>query len=557
VNLVYNYDALNRLTNVLANGNWVAGYTYDLAGNLQSLSYGNGVTNLYQYDSLNRLTNLVWKTNGTTTASFAYQLGLTGTRTNLSENVNGISRTYRWQYDLLYRLTNETVTGTVPTGTLGYNYDAVGNRLIRTNLVSGLGLTNQLFAFNTNDWLMTDQYDNNGNTTNASGNTYQYDALNHITNVNSGAILMMYDGDGNRVSKIVGGTTTYYLLDDRNPSGYAQVLEEYRGANNYYRIYNYGLDLISQRQRVLASTNYFIYDGHGSTRVLTDAGGKVSNAFVYDAFGKLIASNAVPQTANLYCGEQFDSDLGFSYLRARYYSPQVGRFWTMDTYTGNNEDPLSLHKYLYCHSDPINFTDPSGHFEGLAGLMANIYIRSVMYGLVIVAGTQVIVQSANMYGDHAPDPVTQKPKLDRVLRFLTSMSHWSAEVQPYETIAAGARYRVYDDPLDDKDWGLTRLYGQLFIHTIHLNERSFDLSDQLLASHLIHEAVHTTQYKGSSAEFQAYEIQSKALKDMGITGSISSDSFTRRFTAKNDSSYCLDVVLNMEEANIQNPAIKR
>jgi hypothetical protein len=33
----------------------------------------------------------------------------------------------------------------------------------------------------------------------------------------------------------------------------------------------------------------------------------------------------------------------------------------MDTYEGNNEDPLSLHKYLYCEANPVNMVDPSGH----------------------------------------------------------------------------------------------------------------------------------------------------------------------------------------------------
>jgi hypothetical protein len=49
------------------------------------------------------------------------------------------------------------------------------------------------------------------------------------------------------------------------------------------------------------------------------------------------------------------------YLRARYYQPDTGRFWTMDTFEGNNEDPLSLHKYLYVKNHPVNETDPSGH----------------------------------------------------------------------------------------------------------------------------------------------------------------------------------------------------
>jgi RHS repeat-associated protein len=139
-------------------------------------------------------------------------------------------------------------------------------------------------------------------------------------------------------------------------------------------VYNYGLDLISQRTlSPQLSTNYFIYDGHGSTRLLADSGGNVVNAFAYDACGTLIASNTSPQTAYLYAGQQFDSDLGFYYLRARYLNPNTGRFWTMDTDEGNNQDPLSLHKYLYCQANPVIGTDPSGH-QDMISLMISLAI---------------------------------------------------------------------------------------------------------------------------------------------------------------------------------------
>ncbi len=41
---------------------------------------------------------------------------------------------------------------------------------------------------------------------------------------------MVYDGDGNRVAKTVNGVTTHYLVDDLNPTGYPQVVEELSGA---------------------------------------------------------------------------------------------------------------------------------------------------------------------------------------------------------------------------------------------------------------------------------------------------------------------------------------
>ena len=63
---------------------------------------------------------------------------------------------------------------------------------------------------------------------------------------------LTYDGEGNRASKTVGATATHYLLDDRNPSGYVQVLEEYQGSS-LSRIYNYGMALEYQS----ASTECF------------------------------------------------------------------------------------------------------------------------------------------------------------------------------------------------------------------------------------------------------------------------------------------------------------
>jgi RHS repeat-associated protein len=269
--------------------------------------------------------------------------------------VNGTSRTYGWQYNNLYQLTNETNSS---AGNVSYRFDPVGNRTNRTSSVSGLG--NQAFTFNTNDWLTGDNYDKNGNTTNSSGTLYQYDALNHLTNANGGAVLLVYDGDGNRVAKTVSGTTTYYLLDDRNPSGYVQVLEEYQGSS-LNRVYNYGLQLVSEKQTGV--TSYYGYDGHGSVRFLTDTSGSLTETNAYDAYGTMIASSGSTPNNYLYCGEQYDSNVGMYYLRARYYKPDTGRFWTMDTFEGRYEEPQSLHKYIYGANDPVNLIDPSGHDE--------------------------------------------------------------------------------------------------------------------------------------------------------------------------------------------------
>jgi RHS repeat-associated protein len=65
----------------------------------------------------------------------------------------------------------------------------------------------------------------------------------------------------------------------------------------------------------------------------------------------------------LYAGEQFDSDLGFYYNRARYLNVETGRFISQDSYEGRKYQSKSLHKYTYAENDGINMTDPTGMYS--------------------------------------------------------------------------------------------------------------------------------------------------------------------------------------------------
>src|SRR5262249_45804040 len=160
-----------------------------------------------------------------------------------------------------------------------------------------------------NDRLASDSYDANGNTLIAASFSQsqpdQYDfedrLISRITTINNqpSTINLSCDGDGNRVSKTItsgtNNTTTYYVVDDLNPTGYAQVLEEHVSINHQpstiNRIYTYGLSLLSQ-DRLDGSnwtTSFYGTDGHGSIRYLTDLNGTVTDTYDYDAFGNLIS----------------------------------------------------------------------------------------------------------------------------------------------------------------------------------------------------------------------------------------------------------------------------
>jgi RHS repeat-associated protein len=96
-------------------------------------------------------------------------------------------------------------------------------------------------------------------------------------------------------------------------------------------------------------------------RALTSESGTITDTYIYDAFGILVGKTGTSDNAYLYRGEQWDADLGLYYNRARYLSADSGRFWSMDAYEGRRDDPIGLHKYLYCAADPVISVDPSGY----------------------------------------------------------------------------------------------------------------------------------------------------------------------------------------------------
>jgi len=279
-------------------------------------------------------------------------------------------RTVNYGYDSIYRLTSETIAGdpNAMNGAVSYVYDAVGNRTQKTLLRRAPsrarartlpGYPGGLSNYNANDELATDTYDNEGNTTASNGLGYVYDFENHLVQAGAGTSFV-YDGDGNRVQKTVAGVLKKYMIEGNNPTGYAQMMAE-EAPNGYVHVtYEYGLELLSQNSDS-APARYYVHDGHGSVRALTDANGTVTDTYDYDAFGNLIHSTGTSPNNYLFAGEQFDPDLNLYYNRARYLSISTGRSWTADKFEGVADDPGTLHHYLYTFANPVDYADSSGN----------------------------------------------------------------------------------------------------------------------------------------------------------------------------------------------------
>jgi RHS repeat-associated protein len=200
---------------------------------------------------------------------------------------------------------------------------------------------------------------------------------------------------------------------------------------------------------------FLVYDGHGSTRALLDhvaqivqnaAAGNQQQLFSYDAYGNLIVAPGLVQqvaqalTTLLYSGEHTDAATGLQYLRARYYSSLTGTFNRVDPFAGYENDPQSLHKYLYTHGDPVNGIDPSGEF--------------------LVSGTLVLVQVKwNFCVDTWPADWDSKRRCDSVTCPGNQKSRISRFLRPEEKNAESNR--PISQVLNSEFWPLLRLYPLL------------------------------------------------------------------------------------------------
>ena len=433
-NVGYRYDELNRLAHVddasgPAGALRTTDYTYDANGNLGSVTLANGIEQTYGYDTLNRLRTLTvaqltamgGPAAGTVDDAYTYDLTASGRRHQVLEG----AATTTYAYDALYRLTGEAVTGgdaSHPDRNLSYTLDKVGNRLSRTSDLAAVPTrTNQ--TYNARDWLSTDTYDNNGNTTagiildsrsslpaSSTSGTDVYDFQDRLIErqkADGTSVTIAYDADGNRIGKTLFDTTgtvvrsTSYLVDTNNLTGYAQVLEESSTASSATttKVYTYGASLLSytlsDSRSSIPASRFFLTDGGGSVRALADETGAITDRYDYDAFGDLTAKSGTTDNAYLYRGEQYDADLGLYYLRVRYLNADSGRFWSMDTYDGVRADPISLHKYLYGQADPLMFRDASGRDATLAELGAATAIIGTLAVLAVPQVYQSGVRAAS------------------------------------------------------------------------------------------------------------------------------------------------------------------
>jgi RHS repeat-associated protein len=311
--------------------------------------------------------------NGVPTTVYALTVGYAPDSdvTSANDSVNG---NWTYQYDAFNRLvcSNLVSNGTCsnPSGgqaTYTNQYDRFGNRWqqVGSNAMYLTFTGNSPGNPQNNNRMDGYSYDAAGNLLNDGVHNYTYDAENRISTVDGGATASyVYDAEGRRVRKTVGGVSSDYLFD---LAGHQITILNSSGGWNRGEIYAGGRHLATY----VSSTTFFNHsDWLGTERVRTDISGATCESITSLPFGDgQGTTGSCGDTSPLhFTSKERDSETGLDEFGARYFSSSLGRFATPDwaarpttvpyAQFGN---PQSLNLYSYVGNNPLLHFDPDGH----------------------------------------------------------------------------------------------------------------------------------------------------------------------------------------------------
>ncbi len=250
----YAYDTFGNLTEK-ATLLGTTRYTYDVMGNMTSVTNPLGVTTTYTYDKYDRL---ISETDGNSnTTTYAYNAAGNCIGKTLPDKTH-----VKMTYDALGRMTSvSTVTSSYGEVSVRYEYDALGR--------------------------VTKLTDERGETT-----TYEYDAYGNVTAVYDGTKTLQaaytYDVFGNVLTETdAAGTVTQGNYDTRT-GRLVSMIHNVNTVNEAAYAYTYDTAgrLISVTDP-LSGTSSYTYDNHtGNIASLTDPNGGTTT-YTYDPTGRI------------------------------------------------------------------------------------------------------------------------------------------------------------------------------------------------------------------------------------------------------------------------------
>ena len=307
-------------------------YTYDVLGNIETISEGGVQRQKYYYDSLNQL---IREDNLDLNKTFVYSYDLGGNITSTKE--------YAYQ-------TGAAVTGTATT-TNSYTY-------------GDSNWKDKLTAYNGSSI----SYDAIGNPLSYyNGFTFTWQKGRQLASATNGttSVTYTYNNDGYRTAKTINGTTTDYTLEGN------RVLIEKTGSDYVWFYYDAAGAPVAMATGSGPSLYIYRKNLQGDiTGIYSGSTGTLLVSYVYDAWGKVTATNVAGTTESatvlarnpyLYRGYRYDSETGLYYLNSRYYDPETGRFINADGFVSTGQGILGSNMFAYCLNNPVNGYDPGGY----------------------------------------------------------------------------------------------------------------------------------------------------------------------------------------------------
>jgi uncharacterized protein RhaS with RHS repeats len=219
------------------------------------------------------------------------------------------------QYDQLHRLIESNSTGGPPVlpMALEYSYDDT----------TGAGPLHSPANLTVDATPHQLDYDANGNLTagwdfsdpdTPTQRKISYDAANMAADITLGdkQTTFLYDGDGKRVKKVQGGSSTFYIDD---------VFEVKDGSPTRY-IFANNLRVAMQENNTLT---YFYKDHLGSSSVMTNAEGKEVSSAEYLPYGLTRGDVGITQSGYQFTDQELDTETGLYNYDAGLYDPIVGQ----------------------------------------------------------------------------------------------------------------------------------------------------------------------------------------------------------------------------------------
>ena len=356
------FDAENRVVSQTSVGQ-VTTHQYDQFGNLIRTTLPNGIVVDRTYDDANRLTMLRNLRGGTYTAMSFYEYTYDHMTNRLSMRTNFGPTAY--SYDALDRLTGVDAPSYYD---FSYSYDSAGNRLSSQKQYEGpttstYNSTNELTKTQGDIGQTTYTWDAAGNLAtkinpDSSVAMYLFDSQNRLMSVQapSGSVFHGYDATGERVLERSNGKDTWFVLDGLS------VLMELNSIKKPTQVFVPG---VSQTRLDLPTpfTQFPLHDGLGSVMQLTDDLGNLTQSYVYEPFGAMQDGAKDRLNRYRYVGLAHDDLTGLTYMNARWYDQNVGRFLGRDPLRGIPVFSQAVSFYSYVDNNPISYVDPSGMFR--------------------------------------------------------------------------------------------------------------------------------------------------------------------------------------------------